>query len=223
VATALGAFRSVRAVRALLTYLENESEFVREGAAGALARAACPGVPDLVPRLLATTQRDPDERVRAKSAEALSAAITAGACPPETAAKAAADLLEDPRPEARVAGLGLLRAAKRRHLGAAKALVGALGDNDRSVRLQACELVGEIAPPGYGPAVEALRHLAADRDREVSRAAILSLGLLGGPEAGLALRQLRGDADPDVADAARAALERMPPEGAEVIPLRPQR
>jgi HEAT repeat protein len=223
VATALGAFRSVRAVRALLTYLDDENEFVRESAAAALTRAACPGVPDLVTRLVATARDDPDERVRAKATEALSAALSSGACPPEVAVRAAVALLEDPRSETRLAGLKLLRATRRRHLGAAEALVRALGDSDRSVRLEACELLGEVAPLAYAPAVEALRHLATDPDREVSRAAIGSLGLVGGPEARLALRLLRGDSDPDLADAARAALGRMHPEEAEIIPLRPER
>jgi HEAT repeat protein len=223
IASALGAFRSVRAVRVLLGYLEDADVFVRESAAEALGRAVCPGVPDLPEKLGAALRHESDEGVRLRLLEAVEAAIRAGAVEAAVAARLGGELVGAGTGGARLAGLRLLGAAGVRHPDAARAVASALGDGDPGVRLLACEMAGVVAPTGYAPVVEALGRLVALPDRDQSRAAILALGAVGGPQAASLLRQLRADADSDVADAARAALERLPPEGAEVIPLRPER
>jgi HEAT repeat protein len=216
VASAVGSFRTVRAVRALCGHLEDAHVMVREAAGEALGRACTTGVHDLAPRLGAALRREMDAGVRARLIEALAAAGKAGV---SIGGEAYDTGLELARRGLRAQGLTLLGIAGRRTVDAAGALLGGLSDLDLGVRLLACELLARCAPVGYAPAVEALRKLTGDANRDLSRAAILALGGVGGNDAAVTLRQLRSDTDPDVADAARAALERLG-QGAEVIPLR---
>jgi HEAT repeat protein len=193
---------------------------VREDAAKALARAACPGVPDLAAVLTAALRKERDEGVRGALVRAITGAVRAGAAEGDATAKAAEELLSQSAWWSKLAGLELLAASGRRSQEGTKTLVQALESTEPATRLSACALAGRVSPPGYTPVVNLLITLAGDGDRDTSRAAILALGEVGGPNAALTLRQLRGDGDPDVADAARAALLRLPPEGGEVIPLR---
>ena len=217
---ALGAFRSIRSVRALLTRLGDAHELVREEAARALGRAACGGVPDLADALRTAILKERDDGVREALLGAIAGALRAGAITPEGSAKAADELLASEKTWAKVAGLQLLAGSGRRSTEGTRALVEALQAPGRALRLLGCELAGKIAPPAYTPVIELLCTLAGDVEREVSRAAIFALAEVGGPTAANTLRTLRSDGDPEVAEAARAALPRLRADGAEIIPLR---
>lgn len=217
---ALGAYRSIRAVRALLDLLSDRHDLVREEAALAIGRAATAAVPDLVDALTTAMRKERDARVQSALLLSIRHAITSGAIDADSAARGAKALMEESREGLQGAALQLAAAAARPNTDTVRAAIEGMKSSNRVLALTACEVVSKLVPTGFGPAVELLTKLASSADRPLSTAAILALGEVGGSTAAGTLRQLRADADPEVADAAREALLRLPPFDVEIKPLR---
>lgn len=96
-------------------------------------------------------------------------------------------------------------------------LVGALGDNDATVREKAAEALGHTGGPPE--AVRGLITALGDKVSNVRRAAADSLGAIGpgAAPAGSALAALVGDADPKVRQAAAVALGKIGTTSPDVL------
>ena len=172
-------------------FLDDADGGVRERALGALARSGT-----LDDELLERTARDPDVRVRRRTAEV----IGAGDGDPSPLAR----LLEDPDPSVvEVAAWACgerLAEAKADRVAALADRVAALatGHDDPLVREAAVAALGAIGDPRFLPAV-----LAATGDKAtVRRRAVIALAAFEGPEVDAALETARADRDWQVRQAA---------------------
>ncbi len=85
----------------------------------------------------------------------------------------------DPDLEARRAAIDALEALGRQADSAARALVAALGDQDRFVRWSAARALGKIRPAEVATVVPALARLVSDGDRDVALSALSALSAFG--------------------------------------------
>ena len=161
---ALAIIRDPRAVPSLIDNLSSESSEVRWVAAIALGEI---GDPDAVPHLLASL-KDPDKYVRYGAASALASLGWKPLTPEEQADY--------------YAGLQDWKSLREIGPAAVPVLSRILYDQDRSVRLQAVGILGEI---GSGTAVPALVRALGDADAEVRWNAVLAA-----PKCGISLMHL---------------------------------
>ena len=224
-ASALGQIGDARAVDGLLKLIGNDDASIRQAAVGALNSVIPPSMSERIIPLL----HDPDPNVRE------SAVKIAGYFGYPKSADALLELSRDPNERVRCAAIEHLpyvederslsvlvdaikeetpnvRATAARALGtmdaaqAVQPLIEGLSDDDVWVRYFSARALGRLRSED---SVEALgRVIDKEKFNHVRIAALDSLGQIGGQRIAGIVAGLVNDDDPDVADAAQAALEK---------------
>lgn len=180
-----------RSAAAALASLGDPADWVREAAAGCLARAIAPPAPELVPALAVKLRHAARPAVLVGLLSGLKVAYAPGGPLPRGVLARVRELLGHEAALVREAALWAADALLAPPGNAPPpvddalldALLERLNDSEADVRRQALELLADVVPPCWPADVQAIGALARSADARLARPALRVLARVGGFEA----------------------------------------